>query len=68
MRSESPDDAMTPRAVAKMFNVHVKTVTGWANANKLHPIRTPGGHRRYSRFEVNKFFREWTGREPPATT
>lgn len=43
---------MTPAEVASEFKVDPKTVTRWANAGKLKSIRTPGGHRRYSRAEV----------------
>lgn len=43
---------MTPGEVADMFGVDPRTVTRWANAGKLHPLRTPGGHRRYRAAEV----------------
>jgi excisionase family DNA binding protein len=40
---------MTPGEVAALFRVDPKTVTKWARAGKLSPIRTLGGHRRYCR-------------------
>ena len=43
---------LTTAEVAKMFRVDPKTVTRWAKAGKLTPIRTIGGHRRYRRSEV----------------
>jgi excisionase family DNA binding protein len=44
---------LTPAEVAAMFRVDPKTVTRWAKAGKLTPIRTLGGHRRYRASEVN---------------
>lgn len=49
-----PDDAelLTPGAVAAVLFVDPKTVTRWARAGKIDSIRTPGGHRRYRRSDV----------------
>jgi excisionase family DNA binding protein len=43
---------LTPAEVASLFRVDPKTVTRWARAGKLTPIRTLGGHRRYRQTEV----------------
>lgn len=43
----------TPAEVGRLFAVDPKTVTRWAKAGKLHPIRTLGGHRRYKQSEVD---------------
>ncbi|WP_159944701.1 MULTISPECIES: BldC family transcriptional regulator [unclassified Nocardiopsis] len=43
---------MTPREVARVLRVDTKTVTRWADEGRLTPVRTPGGHRRFSRAEV----------------
>lgn len=52
-RVGSDDEAfMTPGEVARLFGVNPKTVTRWAEAGKLNPIRTLGGHRRYRASEV----------------
>lgn len=45
-------DLLTPREVAVMFRVDPKTVTRWSAAGRLASIRTPGGHRRYHRAEI----------------
>ena len=45
-------DLMTPAEVAQAFHVDPKTVTRWAVAGRLRSVRTPGGHRRYFRSEV----------------
>jgi excisionase family DNA binding protein len=45
-------DLMTPAEVSAAFRVDPVTVTRWANQGKLKTVRTPGGHRRYSRDEV----------------
>jgi hypothetical protein len=44
---------MTPAQVAALFRVDPKTVSRWADAGKLTPVRTLGGHRRYRELEVN---------------
>jgi len=41
-----------------MFRVNPKAVTRWANAGKLSPVRTLGGHRRYRRSEVERLLVE----------
>lgn len=43
---------LTPSEVAALFRVNPKTVTRWAKAGKLTPIRTLGGHRRYPVTEI----------------
>ncbi len=43
---------MTPNEVATAFRVDLKTVTRWALAGRIGSIRTPGGHRRFRRDEV----------------
>jgi excisionase family DNA binding protein len=43
---------LTPAEVARLFRVHLKTVTRWARAGKLTSMRTLGGHRRYRESEV----------------
>jgi excisionase family DNA binding protein len=44
-----PEDvrSYTPQEVADLFNVHVRSVSRWAERGKLDYFRTPGGHRRY---------------------
>ncbi len=49
---------LTPAEVAALFRVDPKTVTRWANANKLTSIRTLGGHRRYRESEVQALLAE----------
>jgi excisionase family DNA binding protein len=43
---------LTPGEVAAIFRVDPKTVTRWGNKGKIRSVRTPGGHRRYSRAHV----------------
>ena len=52
----NPTPLLTPREVAALFHVDAKTVTRWADAGKLHPVRTLGGHRRYRADEVYTLF------------
>lgn len=55
------DELLTPGEVAKLFGVDPKTVTRWASAGKLAPLRTLGGHRRYRSTEVYALLERSTG-------
>ncbi len=46
------DDLLLRDEVARMFGVSPKTVSRWAHAGRLPAVRTPGGHRRYRRADV----------------
>jgi excisionase family DNA binding protein len=49
----NPDDELlTPREVAEVFGVRTTTIARWARDGRLSPLWTPGGHRRYSRADV----------------
>lgn len=52
MNGKDADELLTPGEVARLFGVDPKTVTRWASAGKLSPLRTLGGHRRYRAGEV----------------
>jgi excisionase family DNA binding protein len=47
------EEMLTVGEVARLAGVDPKTVTRWARAGKLRAIRTPGGHRRYRRTDVD---------------
>lgn len=49
---------MTRAEVARAFQVNPNTVTRWGRQRLLTSVRTPGGHRRYLRSEVDGFFVE----------
>lgn len=59
--SQERDELLTPGEVAKLFGVDPKTVTRWASAGKLSPLRTLGGHRRYRSTEVYALLERSTG-------
>jgi excisionase family DNA binding protein len=46
------DQLLRPREVAEIFGVRTTTIARWAREGRLTPLRTPGGHRRYSRDAV----------------
>lgn len=52
---EAPE-FLTPSEVAVIFRVDPKTVTRWAAKGRLAAARTPGGHRRFRREDVMKFY------------
>jgi len=55
--SETPN-LLSPGEVAELFRVDPKTVTRWAKAGKLSPVKTLGGHRRYHAHEVHELLRK----------
>jgi len=46
---------LTPNEFAKRLNVATVTVRKWAQKGLLNAITTPGGHRRYSEKELERF-------------
>jgi excisionase family DNA binding protein len=63
--NDPDDELLTPREVAELFGVRTTTIARWARDGRLDPIRTPGGHRRYSRASVRAVLAaEDTGPEP----
>jgi excisionase family DNA binding protein len=59
MSEDTPEEvrSYTPKEVADLFNVHVRSVTRWAGKGKLEYFRTPGGHRRYYADQVDAMIR-----------
>jgi len=47
------DPLLTAGEVARLFRVDPKTVTRWANSGKITSVKTPGGHRRFRKSEVD---------------
>lgn len=52
-----PQEYLTPGEVAALFRVDPKSVTRWGKEGRLRSIRTPGGHRRFFRAEVEALLR-----------
>ncbi len=40
------------QAASRMLGVHPSTLRQWADAGKIHTVRTPGGHRRFAETDV----------------
>lgn len=50
---------LSPKEVKKRFSVSDRTLYSYEKQGKIHPARTPGGHRRYLESELlNLFQRE----------
>ncbi|WP_017600165.1 BldC family transcriptional regulator [Nocardiopsis lucentensis] len=45
--------ALTPGEVARAFRVDSRTVSRWAKEGRISSFRTPGGHRRFLKHEVD---------------
>lgn len=52
-----PAQPLTSTDVAAMFHVTTETVITWADTGKLPHFRTPGGHYRFHRVDVEKLVR-----------
>ena len=59
--TDASEQLMTPSEVAALFRVDPKTVTRWAQAGKLNPVKTLGGHRRYRESEVRALLEKSSG-------
>jgi excisionase family DNA binding protein len=53
--SEEASILLTPGEVAALFRVDPKTVTRWASNGRIPSIRTPGGHRRFRKDDVQRY-------------
>jgi excisionase family DNA binding protein len=62
---EDAETMLTPAEAAVQFRVHVRTLTRWADAGKIHTIRTLGGVRRYFQSEVSALLRGEAWELPP---
>jgi excisionase family DNA binding protein len=64
MHHDFPDtDALlTPREVAGLFGVRTTTIARWAREGALTPLRTPGGHRRYRRQDIQRLLSKDTAK------
>lgn len=58
MNVDELPELMTPGEVASVFRVDPKTVTRWANTGRISSFKTPGGHRRYPRADVERLLRK----------
>ena len=47
-------ELLTPGEVARALRVDPKTVTRWAHSGRLPSVRTPGGHHRFYREDVER--------------
>jgi excisionase family DNA binding protein len=46
-------ELMTPSEVAEVLRVDAKTVTRWAERGLIRSIKTPGGHNRFYRTDID---------------
>lgn len=44
---------LTPGEVSQTFRVDARTVSRWAKEGRITSFRTPGGHRRFLKHEVD---------------
>lgn len=46
------DGYLSPNEAAELISVTIKSLHRWEDEGLIHSLRTPGGHRRYSRADV----------------
>ena len=49
---------LTITEAAKFLNVSIQSLRIWDNEGKLKASKTPGGHRRYNKKELEIFFKK----------
>lgn len=49
------DEMLTPADVALMMGVSAKSVARWAKDGRLPSVRTPGGHHRFRRGDIEEY-------------
>lgn len=57
-KPDTQHEMMAPYEVAQVFKVDPKTVGRWAKRGRIRSLRTPGGHRRYFRAEIEALVAE----------
>lgn len=66
MKPNPENYLLTPAEVAAIFRVHPRSLIRWERTGKVHPIRTPGGQRRYRYVEVRALYEAGGGVWPGA--
>ena len=65
MTSRTSADWLSIRQASRLLGAHIGTVREWADAGLIPSYRTPGGHRRFSRTDLQKFLDQ---QKSPAST
>jgi excisionase family DNA binding protein len=55
LTSRSSGDWLSIRQASRLLGVHIGTVREWADAGRIASYRTPGGHRRFSKADLERF-------------
>lgn len=62
---EAAPELCTPREVADLMRVDVKTVAQWVKKGLIRSLRTPGGHNRYVGADIDAVMH---GQQPAHTS
>lgn len=54
VHARSSDELLSPGVAADLIGVHTDTLKRWAEAGRIEAFRTPTGHRRYRRSDLEK--------------
>src|SRR5436309_10261322 len=55
--THDPGEWFTLSEASKLLGVHPATVRQWSDEGKIGAFRTPGGHRRFARVDIERLLR-----------
>lgn len=68
MIESSSREWISIREASRLLGVHIGTVREWADAGTIPSYRTPGGHRRFSSFDLQTFVKQQSKPSSPSPT
>ena len=66
MADPAPTEWLSLQKASKVLGVHPATLRAWSNRGRIASQRTPGGHRRFSRADLDAWVESQRRREPGA--
>ena len=66
MADSAPIEWLSLRQASKVLGVHPATLRAWSDRGRIASQRTPGGHRRFSRADLDTWVESQRRREPGA--
>ncbi len=60
-------DWLSIREASRLLGVHIGTVREWADAGLIPSYRTPGGHRRFTSYDLRSFLQQRQQHSAPKT-
>ena len=64
MNDSSQDQFLSSAEAAKVLGVHAASLKRWSDQGRINCVRTPGGHRRFLRSDVERFAEKPAAKTP----